>query len=28
MEGLIKWHYWPLTDEQLAQALAEVDGAT
>lgn len=28
MEGLIKWHYWPLTDEQLAQALAEVDGGT
>ncbi len=26
MESQIKWHYWPLTDEQLAQALTEIDG--
>lgn len=28
MEGVIKWHYWPMTDEEYAQALSEVgDGA-
>jgi transketolase len=26
MEGKIKWHYWPMSDEEYAQALAEVEG--
>jgi transketolase len=25
MESQIKWHYWPMSDEEYAQALAEVD---
>ena len=24
MEGKLKWHYWPLSDEECAQALAEL----
>ena len=24
MEGRIEWHYWPMSDEQFAVALAEV----
>lgn len=28
MEGQIKWHYWPMSDEEYEQALAEVDGAS
>ena len=24
MESQIKWHYWPMSDEEYAQALAEV----
>ena len=24
MEGLVKWHYWPMSDEDYEQALAEV----
>lgn len=27
MESQIKWHYWPMSDEELARALAEVDAA-
>lgn len=27
MEGQIKWHYWPMSDAEYAQALAEVEGA-
>jgi transketolase len=27
MEGLVEWHYWPLSDEQYATALAELDAA-
>jgi hypothetical protein len=27
MESRIEWHYWPLSDEQHRQALAEVAGA-
>jgi len=26
MEGQIKWHYWPMSDAEYAQALAEVGG--
>ena len=26
MEGQIKWHYWPMSDDEYRQALAEVDG--
>ncbi len=26
MEGQIKWHYWPMSDADYAQALAEVEG--
>jgi transketolase len=26
MEGLVKWHYWPMSDEEYTQALAELDG--
>jgi len=25
MEGRVEWHYWPLNDTQLAQALADLD---
>ena len=25
MEGQIKWHYWPLSDEEYGQALAEIE---
>jgi len=25
MEGQIKWHYWPMSDEEYAQALAELE---
>ncbi len=25
MEGRIKWHYWPMSDEEYAQALAEIE---
>ena len=25
MEGQIKWHYWPMSDQEYAQALAEVE---
>ncbi|HEY6929991.1 MAG TPA: transketolase [Thermoanaerobaculia bacterium] len=25
MEGQIKWHYWPMSDEEYARALAEVE---
>jgi transketolase len=28
MERQIKWHYWPMSDEEYEQALAEVDGAS
>ncbi len=24
MEGLVKWHYWPMSDDDFAAALAEV----
>jgi transketolase len=27
MESRIKWHYWPMSDEEFAQALREVDPA-
>lgn len=27
MENQIEWHYWPLSDEQLAAAVAEVEAA-
>jgi transketolase len=27
MEGQIAWHYWPLNEDQYAQAVSEVDGA-
>jgi transketolase len=27
MEGRMEWHYLPLTDDLLAQALAELDAA-
>jgi transketolase len=26
MEGQIKWHYWPMSDQEYAQALAEIEG--
>jgi transketolase len=26
MENTIKWHYWPMNDEEYAQALREVEG--
>ncbi len=26
MEGQIKWHYWPMSDEEYRQALQEVEG--
>ena len=26
MEGKIKWHYWPMSADEYAQAVAEVDG--
>ena len=26
MEGLIKWHYWPMSDDEYRQALEEVGG--
>jgi transketolase len=26
MEGAIKWHYWPMNDEEYAQAMHEVEG--
>jgi len=25
MEGQIKWHYWPMSDQEYAQALAEIE---
>jgi transketolase len=28
MEGQIKWHYWPMSDQEYAQALAEVERNT
>lgn len=28
MESQIKWHYWPMSDGEYAQALEEIDGAT
>jgi transketolase len=28
MEGKLDWHYWPMSDEQYAQASAELDAAT
>ena len=28
MENQIKWHYWPMSDSEYAQALAETDGAS
>jgi transketolase len=28
MEGQIKWHYWPMSDDEYRQALADVDGET
>ena len=27
MENRLEWHYWPMTDEQLDEALAELAGA-
>jgi hypothetical protein len=24
MNGQIKWHYWPMSDEEFAQAMREV----
>ena len=24
MEGKIKWHYWPMNDDEYRQALAEI----
>jgi transketolase len=27
MQGSIKWHYWPLSDDEYRRALAEVEGA-
>lgn len=27
MEGQIKWHYWPMSDAEYEQALAELEGA-
>ena len=26
MERQIKWHYWPMSDEEFDQAMAEVSG--
>jgi transketolase len=26
MQNQIKWHYWPMSDEDYAQALAEIGG--
>ena len=26
MESQIKWHYWPMTDQEYEQALAEIEG--
>ena len=26
MEGQIKWHYWPMSDDEYRRAIAEVDG--
>ena len=26
MERQIKWHYWPMSDDEYRQALAEIDG--
>jgi transketolase len=26
MEGKIKWHYWPMSDEEYRQALDEIEG--
>jgi transketolase len=25
MEGLVRWHYMPMSDDEFAQALAEID---
>jgi transketolase len=25
MEGLVKWHYWPMSDEEYAQAVSELE---
>jgi len=27
MEGQLKWHYWPMSDDEYRRALAEVDGS-
>ena len=27
MQNLIKWHYWPMSEEQYRQAIEEVDAA-
>jgi transketolase len=27
MEGQLKWHYWPMSDDEYRQALVELDGA-
>jgi len=27
MEGKIKWHYWPMNDQEYAQALSEIERA-
>jgi transketolase len=27
MEGELQWHYWPMSDEQYAQALGELEAA-
>ena len=26
MEGLVKWHYWPLSEEEFHQACREIEG--
>jgi transketolase len=28
MEGKIKWHYWPMNDEEYAQAIREVEATS
>jgi transketolase len=26
MEGQVKWHYWPMSEEEYQQALADIEG--
>lgn len=28
MEGQVKWHYWPMSDEEYQRALAEIGETT